>query len=320
MLCDETQTVIGFSAEALDMLGIASCEHKDVLKNATLVDIIPQLNNQQVMSAVLRREGAVVSPTKLALQIDHDSSSLLTHVDSTVAQPFVWMRLVQEEYGQGEKSFVLVMSPIVAELKDKYLPSAKMTGIYESTARCVLERKKLPTTYTSAVERMASNTVAKESTALEQEDSASTSQPSSENSGSSASESLSAEIELRLLVGRKTPVSIVRLYIVSVVLLIIVSVLISIANRLSFCGSGERGDVGEFDQQSCREIRPDKDVPAALQAADDAGQRKQISHGEPANRESDVRQLSEPHKGETGPHRGLQCEGAKTAVCTEVGL
>ncbi len=237
VLCDEGQKVIGFNADALRTLGIEVAGHMDLLKGATLIDIVPQLSNPAIMSAVLRKEGAVITPGKPSLQLDCESSSNLTRVEShSSAAPapsisYRWMRLVSEEYGRGLALQTLVMADIAPECRDKYLPSPKTAGVYETdilaTNSPELRRfraTRLPERANSGVqERIGMDQAEDTASAL----SATTDQAESEKSKSSGSESLSREIEFRMSVGKQLPSSILRLYIVTMSVLIIIAVLIS---------------------------------------------------------------------------------------------
>eukprot|EP01022_Parablepharisma_sp_SALTPOND_P000535 TRINITY_DN1028_c0_g2_i1.p1 TRINITY_DN1028_c0_g2~~TRINITY_DN1028_c0_g2_i1.p1 ORF type:complete len:504 (-),score=35.32 TRINITY_DN1028_c0_g2_i1:1980-3491(-) len=142
IICDDANRIVGITNEAMSTLQISHSSAKELAKNATLHDVFPQLENQDVASEVAEKEGRVIVYIKNNLPFELERGEDLNvekskeEFDSNMLLPkftLVWVRLVTEEYGNGqEKANILLVSEIPQERQSRYTPVPNFEAIYEN--------------------------------------------------------------------------------------------------------------------------------------------------------------------------------------------
>ncbi len=146
-MCDESYNTLGFSEEAPVALRSSEQFIRDILRSSKLQDLFPQLADPRCVEEAMEPAGCVISfrPSLTHIDFDHsmEGHTLESKEGLGLEAPvcLLWARLVLEEYGATEKSYILLFSPVQQEYFDRFAGLMSKEGFCMSTERLRAPRK-----------------------------------------------------------------------------------------------------------------------------------------------------------------------------------
>eukprot|EP01022_Parablepharisma_sp_SALTPOND_P004376 TRINITY_DN120183_c1_g1_i1.p1 TRINITY_DN120183_c1_g1~~TRINITY_DN120183_c1_g1_i1.p1 ORF type:complete len:773 (+),score=32.77 TRINITY_DN120183_c1_g1_i1:975-3293(+) len=219
VLCDAGHKIIGLTKEAIKVLKVTEQEVNDLLKNATLEDLFPQLSREDVRNALRQKEGRVIEFSLTRTDVGLSTDKIINPAEINTPA-LLWARLVTEEYTDTERIHILLLAEVNQERLGKYTPVEGYDGLFEDKTISELkhalrittkpqkkkERAKfIDSTYITPEEQSAGN-LSPSGSIASLENSVDS---GSERSGSSSSDT-NSQLQGHDIIG-KTPTSIKRL-------------------------------------------------------------------------------------------------------------
>jgi len=127
ILCDDSNRIIGFTKDALNILRLHNQNLNDLTKNGVIEDVFPQLATPYVKSCIKEKDGCVIKFGGLhtigddSFGFSNDPNATRSN-ESAMSQTsiLIWLRYVEEIYSESEKCSFIIFSELNPKSVNSY--------------------------------------------------------------------------------------------------------------------------------------------------------------------------------------------------------